>query len=380
MAVVRYVAFFPPTGFPDRAWHEDAACDALVKSGRRVAEALSREIASRALVGKGSEVRVFVRPAPKGQDFVSVDTHLDFSGGYETAIAFVPSPVVTLAPQTRAEVALDVLLAVLRTLAPKRGWDTEVIDDAAAACRTIGLEYVWHSPWKSDPSRRLEARATFWLEDHGYGRTVLEVRPRRTPQSPVRSAIAVAFCTSAGFQRSAKTLRWKDDAVTMEAEVGLLGSVGRTLRLVPSDGAADVGWVPPAQVGPGSTERPLVHVTGSTYVPEQNEIRYIGGGPTNGVPDTYVCDLSTQFDELSKVGATWWAGADRTLMEVLLCIEEGGDPRVAVRRLKDRVSVRIHRPVGTFSSSNGGRLARDDVNSVIAAVTTRMNLTDPPSL
>jgi hypothetical protein len=57
MSIVRYVAFYPPTGWEDRPWLDDAACDALVKTARRVGQLYSEEVARLRLVGKASEVR-----------------------------------------------------------------------------------------------------------------------------------------------------------------------------------------------------------------------------------------------------------------------------------------------------------------------------------
>lgn len=380
MPIVRYVAFFPPTGRRGRAWVTEPACDALVKSGRRVAELYSAEVSSLQLQGKASEIRIFVRPAPPEQPAVAVTVHLDFAESFESAVALVPASVAAMSPQTRAEVAMEVLAGSVHALAPHRGWPQVELERAEQASRAQGLEFIWHSPWKSSPDRRREARATFWLEDHGHGRTVIEVRDRsRADAAIVHSPQADAFCTSAGFARSAKTLRWNGDEVAMVPSIGLLGREGRRVSFDPASGSTEAGWSPIGLVSRELGAIPDVEVSASHRVPEAHEIRFIGGGPTNGVPLTYQHGLAKHLTRLSEDGLPWWPGADRHLLEVTFRITEG-DAGVKVRRLKDRVTAVIHRPRGTFNLLNGGRLAREDVRALVESVSTRLHLSDPPTV
>ena len=48
--------------------------------------------------------------------------------------------------------------------------------------------------------------------------------------------------------------------------------------------------------------------------------------------------------------------------------------------MKDRVTAVIHRPRGTLSLLNGGRLAREDVRALVESVSTRLHLSDPPTV
>ena len=380
MTVVRYVAFYPPTGFPDRAWIDDRACDLLVKSARRVAELYSEEVSRLRLSGKASEVRVFLHPAPKGQDHVSVAVHLDFMEGFESAVARVPASVEGLAADERAGLAFSILDGVMREFAPHRDWALSALDLAESRCRARDLEFTWHGPWKSSPDRRREARGVFWLEDDGFGRAVVEVRPRGAADTAIlRSADRRAYCTAAGFARSAKTLRWSDGAVTMTASIDILGRADGEIRFDPTSGATGTLVARKVPAETAGRQRPALAVTSSRRVPDVHTIRFIGGGPANGVPPAYRQELAKHLERLIETGGAWWATADRTLLEIQYAIVDNARG-VKVRRLKNRVTAVIERSLDSFQRADGGQLARDDVRALIHAVTKRMELRDPPKV
>lgn len=311
MAVVRYVSFFPPTGFRDRPWDRDPAIDALVKSGRRVAELLSEEVARLRLEGPSSEVRVLCEPAD-GPD-VEVQVNLEPNAfGYVQAC--VPASVARLSPRARARVALEILFGTLVELASVRGWDHDGLARARDGCLDRQLEYVWRSPWKASPDRRWEARGTFWLEDHGFGGAVLEARPRGVADAQVhRSPSVEAFCTSAGFQRSARSLRWARDRVSMEPSIGLFGaSVGRDVSLRPGEGSSDPDWQPPAAAGSGSVELPAVRFVQRERRPVEPGIRVVGGTRVPGAERSYGRAIERHFSRLP--GRAPRGGSRRTAM------------------------------------------------------------------
>lgn len=380
MAVVRYVAFFPPTGFADRAWIDDRACDLLVKSARRVAELYSEEVSKLRLIGNASEVRVFMHPAPQGQDHVSVDVHLDFFETFESAVALIPASVEDLAADQRADLAFAILDGVMRELAPHRDWAVGALDLAKSRCRARGLEFIWHGPWKSSPDRRHEARGTFWLQDDGFGRAVVEVRPRGDADEAIlTSADRRAYCTAAGFARSVKTLRWRDGTVTMTASIDILGRGDGEIRFDPATGTTGTLVAPKLPAESASQAPPTVALTSSRRVPDVHTIRFIGGGPDNGVPAAYLRELAKHLKRLTKTGSAWWSTADRTLLEIQYAITDSARG-VKVRRLKNRVTAVIERSPDSFGPSDGGQLAHDDVCALIDAVTKRMDLRGPPEI
>jgi hypothetical protein len=380
LAVVRYVGFFPPTGFPDRAWIDDRACDLLVKSARRVVELYSEEISGLGLIGKASEVRVFMHPAPKGQEHVSVDVHLDFYGAFEGAIALIPASVEGLVADQRADLAFAILDGVMREFAPHRDWAVSALDLAESKSRARGLEFTWHGPWKSSPDQRHEARGVFWLEDDGFGRAVVEVRPRGDADAAIlRSADRRAYCTAAGFARSAKTLRWSDGRVTMTSSIDILGRDDGEIRFDPASGTTGTLVARKATAETVSRQQPVVAVTSSRRVPDVHTIRFIGGGPDNGVPATYLRALAEHLEQLSETGHAWWSTADRNLLEIQYVITDHARG-VKVRRLRNRVTAVIERSLNSFGTSDAAQLARNDVNALIHAVTKRMDLRNPPGV
>jgi hypothetical protein len=68
------------------------------------------------------------------------------------------------------------------------------------------------------------------LHDDGYGRVVVQVRRREDGHTVAASTPALAFSTSAGFARSAGTLRWRSKTVVeLVPYVGLSASMGSTV-------------------------------------------------------------------------------------------------------------------------------------------------------
>ncbi|MCD4524855.1 hypothetical protein LRP65_08120 [Nocardioides sp. cx-173] len=374
------MAFYPPTGFRDRRWIADDACDALVRSGRRVAEAYSEAVLGLSLTGYASEVRVFVGSAPEGQQSVSVEVHLDFSEGYESARALVPASLATLSAESRAEVALQILHGVMVAFAPHRGWSLDDLDRAAQQVRESGHEFLWHSAWKASPDRRREARGTFWLQDDAFGRAVIEVRERGVEGASVlRSPEAPAYCTSAGFVRSTKTLRWVGQELTMVPSIDSLEGRTTELRWTPRTASSDAPLGRTRAEGAPPESLPAVEITAEGWVPDRAEIRFIGGGPTNDVPGRYLNNLRHHLHRLEEDGLAWWSQANRNLLEITYSITDSARG-VRVRRLHDRTTAVILRPLDSLGQPHPERLALEDACALVAAVSKRMDLEDPPEV
>ena len=113
--------------------------------------------------------------------------------------------------------------------------------DGPGHCLRSRLDYQWEGPWKASPNRKLEARGEFRLLDDGFGLARIVVRDRTTRVPLGVSVTKPAFSTSAGFKRSAKTLRWAGSTgVSMVPWSGLLGERGT----VPADVAHLADWTP----------------------------------------------------------------------------------------------------------------------------------------
>lgn len=130
-----------------------------------------------------------------------------------------------LGSRDRARLVLEVVHAAVGQLAGYRGWDPDQFQSCYEHVVEHGFTYHWASPWKASPDRRHRARAVYELTaDDGWGRVRLEIADRASGEVMAASAQAVAFCTSKGFERSAKTLSWGgSDLVLLLPYCGLLG-------------------------------------------------------------------------------------------------------------------------------------------------------------
>jgi hypothetical protein len=381
MPRLSHVFVWPPTGHRGSAWVRPADNDAFVKTARRVCELYSEVIASLGLEGRSSEIRFMSDVGPKGQAEVEVTVNTEFLGGFESAHILLPRGIAELAPQARGVLVLDAVHGAVMRLAEARGWDPALLKTVRDRCLERNLDYTWESPWKASPHRRYQARAEFRLLDHGFGTTRIAVRDRRSGHVIGTSETAEAYCTQAGFKRSARTLRWDgSDRVTMAPFSGLLGQ---------QDGqvAAEVNrlrpWTPWTEIPPLDVhvQLPTVTVAGAgPDAPEQgHEIRIIGGGPMNGVPRRYSVTLSRLLDRMKEHGETWWEDSDLAILDVEYHFS-AAKPGIALRRGRNRLKATINRPVETIGAVRPGQVAHDDVLALVEAITRKQGLGPPPSL
>jgi hypothetical protein len=261
-----------------------------------------------------------------------------------------------------------------------------------APCRDhvldAGLAYRWDGPWKASPDRRHRARARYHLAPDGYGRVRIEVRRRDDETVVAVSAEAVAFSTSRGFERSARTLRWAGSAA-----VGLVPYAGRgtahthgSLRL---DRDED-GWhstrrddvtVLALAPGAGDVEVPRIVVRGvGIDAPEQPpRVTLVGGGPMNDVPAEYDDALHALLRELTgDAGQRWWQ--DAGLRELELWYDYAPPAtRVRTRLTGQRLKAVVQRPVAEMHSAPQA-LATADVRELVAEVRRRTGLGPHPTL
>jgi len=165
----------------------------------------------------------------------------------------LPRGVARLDVQTRALLVLEAVHGGVLRLAQTRGWDLDALEQVRRQCLEERLDFRWNGPWKASPNRALEARGEFRLLDDGFGQTRVAVRDRKTQELVGMSPPAKAYCTSTGFQRSAKTLRWSGSAaVSMTPWSGILGDHGKL--------GAEIGrllpWCPWPELEPVDTSSP----------------------------------------------------------------------------------------------------------------------------
>jgi hypothetical protein len=243
MPTFNYVEIYPPTGWPDKLWggeRPDPVRDAFLRSSRCVVELYSEQLARCRVPGLRSMLRLTgvhrtVGDSPNVEVLLWSDKPRDLPG--EMGFVAVPTAVGDLGPADRARVALEAVHAAVRELAGLRGWDPALVDTCYRHVLEEGFVFSWDSPWKASPDRRHVARATFRLgPQDGFGRVRLEVRRREDTGETEASPPALAFCTSPGFKRSAKTLRWSESSRVAMTPFGGWPSSGHLGASLETDG------------------------------------------------------------------------------------------------------------------------------------------------
>jgi hypothetical protein len=234
----------------------------------------------------------------------------------------------------------------------------------------------------------------FVLYDDGYGRVMVQVRRRDDGRLVAVSAPALAFSTSAGFARSARTLRWRSRTIVeLVPYAGLSAGVAGAVLWSDDRGLVTVDLDHPGAVG-GPVELPLdehhdlaAAVADAPAVVAQipadlgARIEVVGGGPMHDVPDAYATALHALLDQLNAPGwQTWWsAGSDQVLEMWYDFAAAAAGP--AARRSGGRLRTTIRRPVMTFAATKDpAELAREDVDAMLAMVRRRTGLGAPPPL
>ena len=385
-----YVEVYPPTGFPERPWGDAPegadVHDAFVKSARSVTELYWEGLAPLKVPNHCSMLRLSCSTSPADEVLVAVST--EKYEGMEMGGIQVPRTLLGLTHEQRARLVLDAVHGAVLRLAEARGWDPGIFDPCRQHVLDAGLVYRWDGPWKSSPDRRHRARARYHLTPDGYGRVRIEVQRRDDETTVARSEEAVAFSTSRGFERSARTLRWDGSA-----SVGLVPYGGRgtahthgSLRLE----RAEDGWhsrcrddvtVLPMVPGPGDVEVPRVVVRGvGLSAPEQPpRVLLVGGGPMDGVPPAYDDALHELLRELTgEAGQRWWQ--DAGLRELELWYDYAPPTtRVRTRLTGQRLRAVVQRPASEMGP-DPRELAAADVRELVVQIRRRTGLGPHPTL
>jgi len=202
----------------------DPIQDAFLRASRPVSELYSEALADLDVDGYRSTLRLTCRTTDENAVRVSVmSSKIGFVD--ELGSIALPRAVGRLDARGRARLALEAIHAAVLVLADCRSWDAAQFQRCYDHVVANDFEFRWNGVWKSSPDRRHQARATYRLAaDDGFGRVRLSVRETRSGDVVASSDEAVAFCTSKGFGRSARTLRWVgSDHVELTPYVGLLG-------------------------------------------------------------------------------------------------------------------------------------------------------------
>jgi hypothetical protein len=386
-----YVEVYPPTGFPERPWcgddpDRDDVHDAFVKSARSVTELYWQALAPLKVPNHCSMLRLACSSSSAEEVIVTVST--EKFEGMEMGRIHVPRAFLELTHEQRARLVLDAVHGAVLRLAEARGWDPTLFAPCRQHVLDAGLVYRWDALWKSSPDRRHRARARYHLTPDGYGRVRIEVQRREDGTVVAVSQEAVAFSTSRGFQRSARTLRWVGSAaVGLVPYAGLLSAhTHGSLRLERDED----GWhsrcrgdvsVLPLVPGAGDVEVPRVVVRGvGINAPEQApRVVLVGGGPMNGVSPTYDDALHTLLRELTgEAGQRWWQ--DAGLRELELWYDYAPPAaRVRTRVTGPRLKAVVERPAAEMCAAPK-ELAAADVRELVAQVRRRTGLGPHPTL
>ena len=393
----KYVMVWPPTGPPDRPWCDDGDTEqeAFVRTARSITELYSQGLAPLGIQGRCSELRFFVGHDP-GAAAVEVPVFTERPEGFEAARAELPMGVAALPARERQELVLEVVHGAVLRLARARGWDPDRLDAARRHVLDAGFEFRWDGAWKASPDRRHRARARFRLTDSGYGRARIEVVDRGDVVV-VESADALAFSTWEGFMRSARTLRWDGSAavhlipysgLSPANENGLVrlerGEQGWTSFVddgVNAGSRAAERSAHPRTTGEGTRPAVVVRADGPDEPESPTRVVFIGGGPTNDVPEVYLRRLRERLGTLAEeAGQSWWLDAGIKELHVTYYLEPA-KPRIRTRLYRNVLSAEIQRNgPGLNYIPEPAAVADRDVENLVAAVRKRTGLGPHPSL
>ncbi|GAB1689947.1 hypothetical protein KRM28CT15_17500 [Krasilnikovia sp. M28-CT-15] len=393
MSALRLISFWPPTGFPDHPWLEHPDEDAFVRSARSVCELYSEAICRTRVPARHSELRLACHH-DSDRTNILVTVHPEITEGFELAVALLPPGIAELPAPVRGGLVLEVVHAAVTRLGQDRGWEEAALLAARDHVLAAGLRYRWTGPAKVSPDRRHIAHPVYVLQDDGYGRVTVQVRRRDDGQLVAESPPALAFSTSAGFARSARTLHWRSKRVVeMVPYAGLSAGLGRTvlwrndqgLITIDLDDLATLALPPdhPLDEGPDTVavQARVPAVVVQTPAELGPHIRVVGGGPTNDVPDVYLVTLNGLLEQLREPRwRRWWSAGEHKVLEVRYDFA-ADSTGIAARRSGDNLRVTIRRPASTFATGRDpATLARDDVDAVLTTIRRRAGLGPHPPL
>lgn len=230
------------TGWAESLWQPELDADMFARTARRVCERYGEGLASAELPSVRANPQFPAWMHGDGLTDPRVYVHAAWFSGDPAGRVELPAGLTVLSPRTRALLVLDVVDVAMTELFAARGWDREPLAAVRRHVEQHDLGWSWSSPTKASPSRAYVAQARYTLLDDGFGSTQLEIRRRSDRELVTRTPPHLAFCTQAGFVRSARTIRWLDgDTVEFVPACGLMGMDGPAVRLRVDEPAAEQG-------------------------------------------------------------------------------------------------------------------------------------------
>lgn len=386
MATLSDVYPYPAQGRADRPTDEDPVADIAIRGCRSIAELYSEALAALELPNRLRELRLFIHHDSEG-DVVRATVRVDpVWEGFEMAHVYVPTGFAARTAEVRTGMLLEAVHGLVGRLAVARGWDVEALEGCRRYVLDRDLEYRWSSAPKISPDRRYEARADFRLPADGYGRVRLRLVRRDDGVTVAFSDEALAFCTSAGFRRAAKSVRWHGKVRVSMVPYDWVPAVrGGDLSLDLVDGewrSSVVDYLSVRSVPVGDATLPPLAVRvegrGAAAAEQPPRIVFVGGGPitrqTDGFHDAFSAEM-TRF--ASPSGQDWWRAAGIRLLEVQIGYD-GERARVRSRRSEHRLRVFVDRPESSLGSRDPAPLAREVAGELVALVRRRTGLGPHP--
>ena len=387
MPTLSYVYPYPAQGRADRPTDEDPVADIAIRGCRSIAELYSEALAALELANHVGELRLFIRHDPQ-LDVVRATVQVDpVREGFEMAHVHVPTGFAARTAEVRAAMLLEAVHGLVGRLAVARGWDVQALEDCRRHVLDRDLEYRWSSAPKISPDRRHEARADFRLPADGYGRVRLRLVGRDDGATVASSDEALAFCTSPGFRRAAKSVRWHGKKQVSLVPYDWVPAVrGGQLSLSLEGGewrSSVVDYLSVRSVPAGDPTLPPLAVRvegrGAAAAEQPPRIAFIGGGPIqtrqiDRFHDAFSAEMA-QF--ASPSGQDWWGAAGIRLLEVEISYS-GERARVRSRRSEHRLRVFVDRPESSLESRDLAPLAREVAEEVVALVRRRTGLGPHP--
>jgi hypothetical protein len=234
----RIVEVYPMSGWWDQPWIKgDVDADAFAKVSRGICDLYSAHLTDADLRNRVSTLRIFVGddladnapPASEGRAGVLSPAWTGRPEGFEQAEVRVPAGFASWELARQQRVVLDAIHEAALGVAELRGLDPAAFERAREAVEAADFAFTWTGPWKFSPGRRWRARSTFRTMPDGFGRLVVELAGPDDEVVRASSSEQVAWTTTEGYRRAAKTLRWTAaDRLEVVPCVGTYGLAGGT--------------------------------------------------------------------------------------------------------------------------------------------------------
>lgn len=235
MSPLKRVDLWPASGWPSLLWQPSLDNDMFARTAARVTHLYGDGLAQSTLPAVRKQPTLMLLTESSGPPGADVIVRTFASSGEIGGNIRLPEGISNLASSERARLVLDVIDTSMRSIFFGRRWSAEGLDLARRHVIDKDFTWLWRSPVTMNRSGRFAAQAHYQLLDDGFGSVQLELRDLEDNVLS-RTAPQLAYCTQAGFVRSAKTVRWVDDnSAEFIPYVGAMGSRGLEVVLSVDD-------------------------------------------------------------------------------------------------------------------------------------------------